>query len=329
MPVFDNMDSHSIGGSNYGFSAKRIDELGATEYTLVVIACDGSSSVSSFRDEMETCVKETVNACRQSPRSDNLMMRMTLFNSRLREVHGFRPLSECDVDKYTNSVQVGGTTALYDAACNAADAVTQYGADLVKNDFDVNGIVIVITDGGDNASAMTATEVRKSLERAVQSEALESLVSILVGVNVQDPTLGQMLNDFSRDAGFTQYVELGNANASTLMKLVRKYAGLVVPEEYLVYETTDYKGVPHAEDPERPGGHVVEVKRIMCRRVVSTGHTQGSGPVPGQNWIALEGDERIRRYGDSHEDDVVLVLARTGGDPGIPEGRLTEVWGTG
>lgn len=220
MPVFtDNMNSHSIGGSNYGFSAKRIDDLGATEYTLVGIACDGSSSVTAFRDEMETCVKEIVKACRHSPRSDNLMMRMTLFNRQLQEVHGFRPLSECDVDKYTGSVHTGGTTALFDAACNMADSVSQYGADLVKNDFDVNGIIFIITDGGDNASAMTPAEVRKSLERCVQSESLESMVSILVGVNVQDPGLSGLLKDISQTAGFTQYVELGNADSNALAKL--------------------------------------------------------------------------------------------------------------
>lgn len=220
MPVFtDNMDNHAIGGSNYGFSAKRIDDLGATEYTLVGIACDGSSSVTAFRDEMEKCVKEIVKSCRQSPRSDNLMMRMTLFNSGLSEVHGFRPLSECDVDKYTGSVQTGGMTALFDAACNLTDSVSQYGEALMKQDFDVNGIVFVITDGGDNASAMTGGEVRKALERAVQSESLESVVSILVGVNVQDPQLGSLLNDFAQTAGFTQYVELGNADSGTLAKL--------------------------------------------------------------------------------------------------------------
>lgn len=220
MPLFtDNMDSHAIQGSNYGFSAKRIDDLGATEYTLVGIACDGSSSVDAFRDEMEACVKEIVKACRHSPRADNLMMRMVLFNRQLQEVHGFRPLSECDVDQYTGSVQTGGTTALFDAACNIADSVNQYGADLVKNDFDVNGIVFVITDGADNASAMTPGEVRKSLERCVQSESLESIVSILVGVNVQDPQLSGLLTDVANTVGFTQYVELGNADASTLAKL--------------------------------------------------------------------------------------------------------------
>lgn len=220
MPILtDNMNTHALQGSNYGFSAKRIDELGATEYTLVGIACDGSSSVTQFRDEMESCIKEIVKACARSPRSDNLMMRIVLFNNRLSEVHGFKPLSECNQDDYTNSVRTGGTTALFDAACNVADSITQYGADLVKNDFDVNGILFVVTDGDDNASAMTAGELKKSLERAVQSEALESVVSVLVGVNVQDPQLGGLLKDIAQTVGFTQYVELGDAKASTLARL--------------------------------------------------------------------------------------------------------------
>lgn len=220
MPVFtDNMDTHTLQGSNYGFSAKRIDDLGATEYTLVGLACDGSSSVTAFRLEMEKCVKEIIKACARSPRADNLMSRFLLFNNRLHEVHGFKPLSECNQDEYTDSVQTGGTTALFDAACNVVDSVRQYGADLMKNDFDVNGIIFVITDGDDNASAATAVELRKTLERAVQSEALESIVSILIGVNVQDPQLSTKLHQIAQTAGFTQYVELGDAQASTLARL--------------------------------------------------------------------------------------------------------------
>lgn len=220
MPIFtDTMDNHSIQGSNYGFSAKRIEELGATEYTLVGIACDASSSVLGFRDDLEACVKEIVKACARSPRSDNLMLRLLQFNRELHEIHGFRPLTECNTDDYTGAIQPRGTTSLYDAACNLTESLALYGTDLAKNDFDANGILFVITDGADNTSTMTAAEVRKSLQRAVQSEALESVVSILIGVNVQDPQLSKILKDFAQDGGFTQYVELEDAKANTLARL--------------------------------------------------------------------------------------------------------------
>jgi len=48
---------------------------------------------------------------------------------------------------------------------------------------------------------------------------MESLVSVLVGVNVQDRRIGAYLQDFKNEAGFTQYVELQNAHAKTLAKL--------------------------------------------------------------------------------------------------------------
>ena len=52
-----------------------------------------------------------------------------------------------------------------------------------------------------------------------KSEALESILSILVGVNVNDPSVSQWLKALHQNAGFTQYVELGDAKAATLAKL--------------------------------------------------------------------------------------------------------------
>jgi uncharacterized protein YegL len=99
------------------------------------------------------------------------------------------------------------------------DSVTEYGRALTKNDFDVNAIIFVITDGADNASATTVPMLKQALERAVKSEALESVVSVLIGVNVQEPTITRYLNDLKDQAGFTQYVELKDASSKTLAKL--------------------------------------------------------------------------------------------------------------
>lgn len=220
MPLLnDDMDNHKIQGSNYGFSGKRIEDLGATEYTIVGAAVDCSGSVAAFKDDIEKCLKEIVKSCQHSPRADNLMMRVMTFESNLVEVHGFRPFSECNPDSYTGSVRPGGMTALYDAAVNSVDSVTEYGRALTKSDFDVNAIIFVITDGADNASANTIPMLKQALERAVKSEALESIVSVLIGVNVQDPTVARYLSDLKDQAGFTQYVELKDASSKTLAKL--------------------------------------------------------------------------------------------------------------
>ena len=221
MPIFDQTDTetHQIGGTNYGFSAARVDSLESSEYTLAAVVVDQSGSVHGFQDRIESVIKEVVKSCRHSPRSDSMMIRTVLFDSVLNELHGFRPLMDCDVDNYNGSVTPGGTTALFDAAHNSIEALVQYSEQLGDQDFDANGIVVVITDGCDNVSKLTARSVKEALQRAVVSESLESLVSILVGVNITEPHVGQALQTFQQEAGFTQYVELDNASESTLAKL--------------------------------------------------------------------------------------------------------------
>lgn len=211
--------AHFIKSSHYGFSAASILELGAAEYTLVTIAADMSGSVADFLQQIEDCIKEVVRACCLSPRADNLMLRVLRFDHELEEIHGFLPLSERNPDDYRGSLRAGGTTALYDAAHNALEAVTIYGKDLRDNDFEVNAIVFVITDGLDNASTLTAGSVKDALKRAVLSEALESVVSVLIGVNIHDPTVSRYLSQLHQQAGFSQYVEIENANSATLAKL--------------------------------------------------------------------------------------------------------------
>lgn len=223
MPKFDtvndNLEQHKLPNGNYGFSATKIDNLGATEYTLATIVLDESGSVSSFKTELEACVKEIINACKLSPRADNLMVRVLGFSSQLKEIHGFKLLSECNLDDYNNIITQNGMTALYDASVNAVESTTQYGKQLCQNDFSANGIVFVLTDGVDNQSSFTQNTVKDALAGAVKTETLESLVSVLIGVNITEPRYKQYLEDFKNNAGFTQFIDLGSATKSKLAKL--------------------------------------------------------------------------------------------------------------
>ena len=206
-------------GAHYGFSATKIENLGATEYTLASVVVDVSSSVASFASDLTRAVKEVVRACKYSPRADNLMIRLTEFASDINEIHGFKLLENCNESDYTNALSIGGSTALFDASVNAVTATSAYGTQLSQSDYSANGIVVIITDGDDNNSTLSAKAVKAALQSAVKQEALESLVTILIGVNINDPYTGKALADFKNTVGFTQYVELGDANAQTLAKL--------------------------------------------------------------------------------------------------------------
>lgn len=223
MPILNDssMEQHALGGTGFGFSAKRIGDLGATEYTLVTLAVDATGSVQGFQDKIEAAIKASVLGCRKSPRADNLMLRVVTFNTSIgvHEIHGFKPLAECDIDNYTGCVRPGGATNLFDAAYSAAGSTNQYGRDLTKQDFACNGVFIVITDGDDNASKTTPTMLKDEITKGVTGESLESCVSILVGVNVSDPGMSARLNDFRTAVGFTQYVEVDGATEGKMAKL--------------------------------------------------------------------------------------------------------------
>lgn len=216
----DDLEEFNLNASPFNFSATKIENLGATEYTLVSIAQDVSGSVDGFASEMEKCIASIVEACRKSPRADNLMLRLQTFNQSHKEVHGFKMLSDCNLNDYQNFLNPSGQTSLFDASVNAIDALATYGKSLIDNDYSTNGILIVITDGEDNSSSCNINKVKTLIDKLNKNESLESLVTILVGVGV-DASTNTYLEDFKNQVGFTQYVALKDASSSTMAKLAK------------------------------------------------------------------------------------------------------------
>lgn len=207
-------------GSGYKFSATKINDLGAAEYTLATMVMDASSSVSGFAAQLEQAVKTIFKACDKSPRRDNLMLRLTQFANTLTELHGFKLLSTIAEKDYDNVLQIGGSTALFDAVDEALQATGTYGKQLTGQDFLVNAIVVVVTDGENNCGAiMNPDQIKRSLQAVRRSENLESILLILVGVTNDDVSLNTYLQTVKDDGGFDQYVSIGKATPGRIAKL--------------------------------------------------------------------------------------------------------------
>lgn len=217
--ITGDMETHKLGGS-FTFSAARIERLGATEYTLVTVAVDATGSVLCFKKQLRDMLVASVDSCKKSPRSDNLLVRVFFFSSAypsgISEVHGFKPLAEIDTASYPE-IETGGDTPLYDACYSGVGAMNAYAKQLVNQDFNVNGICFVVTDGGENASVATVNMVKNELEKSVTGEILESMISVLIGINTQG--CGQALQDFRQDTGITHYRDAGDATPRNLAKL--------------------------------------------------------------------------------------------------------------
>ena len=222
MPLFDTdgADTHQTTGSGFHFSGAKLSTLGASEYTLVGIACDRSPSVAPFASEIEGCLSSSLEGCQRSPRVDNLLVRLTAFNECLEEIHGFRPLADCHLGAYPGFLKPSGhATALFDASTELVDSLATYGKLLSEQDYTVNGLVVVLTDGLDNASKFRPNDVKAALARARMAESLESIVTILIGVNVTETVVSQQLSKFKDEAGFQQYVEAKDASPKTFAKI--------------------------------------------------------------------------------------------------------------
>lgn len=221
MPIFDddNMDSFKATGSGFQFSGVSFDNIQAMEQTLVGILADQSSSVSGFAPEIEGCLKSSLDGCQKSPRVDNLLVRTLTFNHKIEELHGFRPLADCHLNNYNGCIKPSGTTSLYDATVNMVDSMATYGTGLTSRDFTANGIIVILTDGMDVGSSFGVNTVREALARARKSEALESILTILIGINVQDKEVSKFLQAFKDEAGIDQYVEAKDASAKTFAKI--------------------------------------------------------------------------------------------------------------
>ncbi len=205
--------------SNFHFSGESIEKLGASEYTLVNIVVDMSGSVSTFKNELTECIKTIVQSCKLSQRAENLMIRLTTFNNNIYEEHGFSLLNSLDVNSYQNTINPTGGTALFDATINGIEAIKKYGAELYNQDFDVNGIVFIITDGDDNNSSSNENDIKNIVSKVTQEEKLESLRTILIGVNTQSSNLKIKLENYKNNAKLDQYVDINDADKNSLAKL--------------------------------------------------------------------------------------------------------------
>jgi hypothetical protein len=224
------MDTEEVmqqsGPGAFQFSAVRVENLGATEYTLVTIVIDKSGSVVNFAKDLLNMVKTVVEACKDSPRSENLLIRLLLFNDVIEEVHGFRILKDIDVANDYKDITPYGTTALFDATYDAVGATVDYSSRLVKEyEYDVNGIVVIVTDGMNNRGSMTPKSIADKVSIALANEQIESLTTILVQlkdlISPYSADINKHLKEFRESANLSQFVDIGDATPGKIAKLAQ------------------------------------------------------------------------------------------------------------
>jgi hypothetical protein len=225
------LQSFAVPGGGYGYTGANIDDLTSFENTLSTALLDESGSTNSFALAMEACVKEIVRSLRHSPVADKLLYRHCHFGTNFREVHGFKPLAECHEPDYDGCYAPGGTTALYDSSVAVLNATVDYAEKQAAKKYVVNGIAYTITDGCHYLPGGTVKkeDVKVAQAKAMTNESLESLITILIGVN-DDPGIQRDLEDYAHFVGYTRYIPIGEANEKTLAKIAGYISQSVVAQ---------------------------------------------------------------------------------------------------
>ncbi len=214
------MTSFPLPGTGYAYGATPVASLQSPEHTLAMTLFDESGSTHPWRQEMELMVKQIVRFLRDSPRADNLLYAHNHFDTTYREVHGFKPLIDCNEADYDGCWDGGNATTLYDSTIRALASVSDYAKQHAVAGYTTNGILCILTDGLDNRSGATPEDVKAELATLVSAECLESMMTILIGIN-DDPQVHKALELFAAGADFTQYVRVADARAEHLARVAR------------------------------------------------------------------------------------------------------------
>lgn len=147
-----------------------LDDLATNEVTLAMNIIDMSGSMHSYAADLIRAYNDDyLAAMRQSTAADDILVSTILFDHQVKLSHGY--LNLADVPPLDRQVyRPNGSTALYDAVANGLTNMVLYAQQLRRAGVMVRCIVIVYSDGDDNASKQSANDVRRAVRDLLKHE---------------------------------------------------------------------------------------------------------------------------------------------------------------
>lgn len=167
-----------------GAAGKDLEDLAASDVTLVTVLIDASSSIAS--SHLEQAVRDGQNALIDafsgSKERDSILLACWTFSGTMDVLHSYVPTDEAtrlDARNYRAS----GSTRLYDTWCDALTANVAYAQRLRDGGTPARSVVVVLTDGEDVGSKRTAAHCALLSKDLLASE-LFTLAFVGVGTDV-------------------------------------------------------------------------------------------------------------------------------------------------
>jgi len=154
-----------------GAAGKALEEIVATDVTLITVIIDASSSIAYSR--LEQAVRDgqqaMLDAFAGSKEADAILVACWTFNSDVKVLHSYVPVDEAD--RLTRKNYRGsGCTVLYDAWCDALAANVAYAQSLRDGGTPCRSVVVLITDGEDTGSKRRPKDCKQLSQDLLASE---------------------------------------------------------------------------------------------------------------------------------------------------------------
>ena len=182
-----------------------LHQLASNEVTLAMNIIDMSGSMAPFADTLIRAYNEDyLAAMSSSTAADDILVSTILFNQDVTLLHGYLPL--LDASPLTRQIyDPDNMTALYDAVAAGLTNMVLYAQQLRQSGVMVRCLVIVYSDGADNASKQQAKDVRRA-----SLELLKQEIYTLAYVGFKSGGISeQELRQLSDDIGFPDILVAG------------------------------------------------------------------------------------------------------------------------
>jgi len=170
--MLESLDPIALGGC----SGLGIDDIDSEEVTLVACVIDASGSMQTHQNEViESYNERFLKPLQGAKNANDILVETWIFNSNgppdqwVRLHHGFTPVKQCP-NLTKNEYAPYGGTPLNDAVNKAQTGIMAYGQTLRDGGTRTKCIIVVLSDGEENSSNVSATSVKKVSQDMLNQE---------------------------------------------------------------------------------------------------------------------------------------------------------------
>lgn len=166
-----------------GAAGKPLEDIDASDVTLITMLIDASSSIEhrGLEQAVRDGQRALLDAFAGSREESSLLVALWTFADAPKVVHAYVPVGDATrLDKKNYRAQ--GSTVLYDTWCDALASNVAYAEQLRSGGTPVRSVVVILTDGEDVGSRRSAADCARISRDLLASE---QFILAFVGVGAE------------------------------------------------------------------------------------------------------------------------------------------------